>query len=78
MLAPRGFVFLARVRPACPVEASLDASRFVSGWTKVELGDRLHVSRQTIYAIESGLYDEMSRTMPPKRCAIRLGITQVT
>jgi len=31
--------------------------REARGWTKVELGDRLNVSRQTIYAIESGLYD---------------------
>lgn len=31
--------------------------REARGWTKVELGDRLKVSRQTIYAIESGLYD---------------------
>lgn len=27
------------------------------GWTQVDLGDRLNVSRQTIYAIETGLYD---------------------
>lgn len=27
------------------------------GWTQVDLGNRLNVSRQTIYAIESGLYD---------------------
>ncbi|HTY64341.1 MAG TPA: helix-turn-helix transcriptional regulator [Acidobacteriota bacterium] len=27
------------------------------GWTKVDLGDRLGVSRQTIHAIETGRYD---------------------
>jgi putative transcriptional regulator len=26
-------------------------------WTQVDLGNQLNVSRQTIYAIESGLYD---------------------
>ena len=31
--------------------------RVAEGWTKVELGDRLNVSRQTIHAIESGRYD---------------------
>jgi putative transcriptional regulator len=31
--------------------------RLAQGWTKVELGDRLGVSRQTIHAIESGRYD---------------------
>jgi len=31
--------------------------RVAQGWTKVELGDRLGVSRQTIHAIESGRYD---------------------
>jgi putative transcriptional regulator len=31
--------------------------RVARGWTKVELGDRLNVSRQTIHAIESGRYD---------------------
>ena len=31
--------------------------REARGWTQVELGDRLKVSRQTIYAIETGLYD---------------------
>jgi putative transcriptional regulator len=33
------------------------ALREERGWTQVDLGDRLKVSRQTIYAIESGLYD---------------------
>jgi putative transcriptional regulator len=33
------------------------ALREERGWTQVDLGDRLDVSRQTIYAIESGLYD---------------------
>jgi putative transcriptional regulator len=27
------------------------------GWTKVDLGNRLGVSRQTIHAIETGRYD---------------------
>lgn len=27
------------------------------GWTQVQFGDKLQVSRQTIYAIETGLYD---------------------
>jgi putative transcriptional regulator len=31
--------------------------RVAKGWTKVELGDRLNVSRQSIHAIESGRYD---------------------
>jgi putative transcriptional regulator len=31
--------------------------REAQGWTQVELGDRLRVSRQTIYAIETELYD---------------------
>jgi putative transcriptional regulator len=31
--------------------------RLAQGWNKVELGDRLGVSRQTIHAIESGRYD---------------------
>jgi len=31
--------------------------REARGWTKVELGDRLNVSRQSIHAIESGRYD---------------------
>jgi len=31
--------------------------REARGWTQVQLGDRLNVSRQTIYAIETGLYD---------------------
>jgi putative transcriptional regulator len=33
------------------------ALREERGWTQVDLGDRLKVSRQTIYAIETGLYD---------------------
>ena len=28
-----------------------------SGWTKVDLGDRLGVSRQTVHAIETERYD---------------------
>jgi putative transcriptional regulator len=31
--------------------------REVRGWTKVELADRLDISRQSIHAIESGKYD---------------------
>lgn len=31
--------------------------REARGWTQVDLGDRLNVSRQTIYAIEAGVYD---------------------
>jgi putative transcriptional regulator len=31
--------------------------REARGWTKVELADRLNVSRQSIHAIESGKYD---------------------
>jgi putative transcriptional regulator len=31
--------------------------REARGWTQIDLGDRLNVSRQTIYAIETGLYD---------------------
>lgn len=31
--------------------------REAHGWTQTEFGDRLRVSRQTIYAIETGLYD---------------------
>lgn len=31
--------------------------REVRGWTQVDFGNLLDVSRQTIYAIESGLYD---------------------
>jgi putative transcriptional regulator len=31
--------------------------REARGWSKVELADRLEVSRQTIHAIESGRYD---------------------
>jgi putative transcriptional regulator len=31
--------------------------RIAQGWTKVDLGNRLNVSRQTIHAIESGRYD---------------------
>ncbi len=31
--------------------------REARGWTQVELGNRLNVSRQTVYAIEIGLYD---------------------
>lgn len=31
--------------------------RIAQGWNKVQLGDRLGVSRQTIHAIESGRYD---------------------
>lgn len=31
--------------------------REACGWTKVELADRLNVSRQSIHAIESGKYD---------------------
>lgn len=31
--------------------------REARGWSKVELADRLQVSRQTIHAIESGRYD---------------------
>ncbi len=27
------------------------------GWTQTECGNRLNVSRQTVYAIETGLYD---------------------
>jgi len=27
------------------------------GWTQVDFGNRLNVSRQTVYAIETGLYD---------------------
>jgi putative transcriptional regulator len=28
-----------------------------SGWTQGELADRLEVSRQTVHAIENGIYD---------------------
>ena len=35
----------------------VEALRSARGWTKVELADRLGVSRQTIHAIESGRYD---------------------
>jgi putative transcriptional regulator len=31
--------------------------REARGWTQVEFGNRLNVSRQTVYAIETGLYD---------------------
>jgi len=31
--------------------------REAHGWTKVELADRLNISRQSIHAIESGKYD---------------------
>ena len=31
--------------------------REARGWTQVDFGNLLEVSRQTIYAIESGLYD---------------------
>jgi putative transcriptional regulator len=31
--------------------------REARGWTKVELADRLNVSRQTVHSIESGQYD---------------------
>ena len=31
--------------------------RIARNWTKVDLADRLGVSRQTIHAIESGRYD---------------------
>lgn len=31
--------------------------RVAQGWTKVDLGNRLNVSRQSIHAIESGRYD---------------------
>lgn len=31
--------------------------REAHGWTQVEFGNRLNVSRQTVYAIESGIYD---------------------
>jgi len=31
--------------------------REARGWTQVEFGNQLHVSRQTVYAIESGMYD---------------------
>jgi len=35
----------------------MEELRIAKGWTKVELGDRLNVSRQTIHALESGRYD---------------------
>jgi len=31
--------------------------REARGWTKVELADRLDISRQSLHAIESGKYD---------------------
>ena len=31
--------------------------REARGWTQVDFGNLLNVSRQTIYAIETGLYD---------------------
>jgi putative transcriptional regulator len=31
--------------------------REARGWTKVDLADRLNISRQSIHAIESGKYD---------------------
>ncbi len=31
--------------------------REARGWTQVDFGNRLNVSRQTVYAIETGLYD---------------------
>ncbi len=31
--------------------------REARGWTKVELADRLNISRQSVHAIESGKYD---------------------
>jgi putative transcriptional regulator len=39
------------------VKNSVRELREARGWTQVEFGDRLKVSRQTIYAIETGLYD---------------------
>jgi putative transcriptional regulator len=31
--------------------------REARGWTKVELADRLNISRQSVHSIESGQYD---------------------
>ena len=42
---------------AAPMKNRVGELREARGWIKVELGDRLNVSRQTIYAIEPGLYD---------------------
>lgn len=35
----------------------IEELRSARGWTKVELGNRLNVSRQTIHALETGRYD---------------------
>jgi putative transcriptional regulator len=35
----------------------VSALREARGWTKVELADRLNISRQSVHAIESGRYD---------------------
>jgi putative transcriptional regulator len=40
-----------------PMKNCVRELREARGWTQVEFGDRLNVSRQTIYAIETGLYD---------------------
>jgi putative transcriptional regulator len=39
------------------VKNRLREMRAIRDWTQVDLADRLDVSRQTIYAIETGRYD---------------------
>jgi putative transcriptional regulator len=50
--------FMASLQSALEkMKNKVEQLRVAQGWTKVELGDRLNVSRQTIHAIESGRYD---------------------
>jgi putative transcriptional regulator len=46
-----------RCRDQAAVKNRLRELRAIRGWTQVDLADRLDVSRQTIYAIETGRYD---------------------
>jgi putative transcriptional regulator len=44
-------------REAVPMKTRLRVLRAERGWSQADLAQRLHVSRQTINAIETGKYD---------------------
>jgi putative transcriptional regulator len=46
-----------RTAGAMSMKNCVSELREARGWTKVQLADRLSISRQSIHAIESGKYD---------------------
>lgn len=48
--------FVLERKDATAMKNRVRELREARGWTQVEFGNQLNISRQTVYAIESGLY----------------------